>query len=183
MPPKKQFFWITFLMCYGIHCLLTDAGAAQLNDEDGGIVLAEHEFLDVGREHLHRDSRVEHITEPESVQYIGYLVDFSLHSQQLIGGHPLHRYHAGRRQMEIVLQQELPHPGIQLLRQIGKDIVVDGGHDSAYCRRDEQQHRRDEDEPAHPDDGPCDFFHAIPPLNTPKSRENQLYSFFLTYLL
>ena len=48
----------------------------------------------------------------------------------------------------------VPYMFNQLLGQVRKDVVVDGRGDGSHCRRDEQQDRRDEDEPAHLHDGP-----------------------------
>ena len=139
---------------HGLHRLFADARAAKLDDEDGGVVLAEHKLLDIRRQHLRRHRRIQHVAEPEGVQHVRHLVDLGLHGQQLVGGHPLHSYHVGGRQMVIRFQQQLAHAGVQLLRQVRKDVIVDGRGDGSHCRRDEQQDRRDEDEPAHLHDGP-----------------------------
>ncbi len=89
MPPKKQFFRsIFFDLGHGPHRLLADAGTTQLDDEDGGVVLAEQELLKICRQHLHRHRRVQHIAEPEGVQHVRHLVDLGLHGQQLVCGHP-----------------------------------------------------------------------------------------------
>ena len=53
-----------------------------------------------------------------------------------------------------IQKQQLADAGVQLLGQVRKDVIVDGRGDGSHCRRDEQQDRRDEDEPAHLHDGP-----------------------------
>ena len=92
-----------FDLSHSPHRLLADAGTTQLDDEDGGVVLAEQELLKVCRQHLHRHRRVQHIAEPEGVQHVRHLVDLGLHGQQLVCGHPLHGDHVGGRQMVVRL--------------------------------------------------------------------------------
>ena len=42
--------------------------------------------------------------------------------------------------MEIVLKGYLADHGVQILRQVGEDVIIDAGGNGADCGRDQQQH-------------------------------------------
>ncbi len=159
MPPKKQSRRSTFFdLRHGLHGLLAHAGTTQPDDEDGGIVFAKQEFLHIGGQHLHRDGRVYHIAEPERLQYAWDGVDVLFHGQQLMGGQALHGDHAGGSELIVVFQNELAHPGVQLRRQVGEDVVVDAGGNGSHRRGDQEQNCEDQDHFPQPDNGLRDFF-------------------------
>ena len=125
----------------GVHRLIAGAGAVEPDDEHGGIIFAEHELLDVRREHFLRHAGVQHIAQPERLGDAGNGLDVLFHGDELVGGEALDRDHTGRSQMEVVLKDLLADHGVQLLRQIGEDVIVDAGGNGADGGRDQQQDR------------------------------------------
>ena len=65
--------------------------------------------------------------------------------------------------MEVVLKRYLADHGVELLRQIGQDIIIDAGSNRADCGRDQQQECYCQDQLAQPHDALCDLFHENPP--------------------
>ena len=65
--------------------------------------------------------------------------------------------------MEVILQYHLTDHGIQILRQIGEDVIVDAGGNCADCGRDQQQDRHCQDQLTQPHNALCDLFHENPP--------------------
>ena len=125
----------------GVHRLVAGAGRIKPDDEHGGIVFAEHELLDIRGQHLGGDAGVDDIAEPEGLCDTGHRINVLLHGDQFIGRQAFHRDHAGGGQMEVVLKRYLADHGVELLRQIGQDIIVDAGSNRADCGRDQQQDR------------------------------------------
>ena len=125
----------------GVHRLVAGAGRIKPDDEHGGIVFAEHELLDIRRQHLGGDAGVDDIAEPEGLCDTGHRINVLLHGDQFIGRQAFHRDHTGGGQMEVVLKRYLADHGVELLRQIGQDIIVDAGSNRADCGRDQQQDR------------------------------------------
>ena len=63
----------------GFHGLVAGAGGVKADDQHGGIVLAEHELLHIGGQHLGGDAGVDHIAEPEGLGHAGNSLDVLLH--------------------------------------------------------------------------------------------------------
>ena len=59
--------------------IVAGAGSVEADDEHGGIVLAEHELLHIGGQHLGGDAGVDHIAEPEGLGHAGNSLDVLLH--------------------------------------------------------------------------------------------------------
>ena len=97
---------------------VTDGKSAEgwEKDEHGGIVLAEHELLHVGGQHLGGDAGVDHVAEPEGLHDTGHGLDVLLHGNEFVGRQAFHRDHAGGRQMEVILEGYLADHGVQILR-------------------------------------------------------------------
>ena len=123
----------------GSHGLVAGAGCVEADDQHGGIVLTEHELLHIGGQHLGGDAGVDHIAEPEGLGDAGHGFNLLLHGDELVCGQALYRNHTGGGQMEIVLKGYLADHGVQILRQVGEDVIVDAGGDRADRGRDQQQ--------------------------------------------
>ena len=65
--------------------------------------------------------------------------------------------------MEIVLKGYLADHGVQILRQVGEDVIVDAGGDRADGGRDQQQECYCQNQLPEPHDALCDLFHENPP--------------------
>ena len=65
--------------------------------------------------------------------------------------------------MEIVLKGYLADHGIQILRQVGEDVIVDAGGNGADRGRNQQQERYCQNQLPEPHDALCDLFHVNPP--------------------
>ena len=124
----------------GFHGLIAGAGGVKADDQHGGIVFAEHELLYIGRQHGGGDVGVDHIAEPEGLGDAGHGVDLLFHGDEFIGWQALYRDHTGGGQMEIVLKGYLADHGVQILRQVGEDVIIDAGGNGADRGRDQQQH-------------------------------------------
>ena len=124
----------------GIHRLVAGAGRIKPDDEHGGIVFAEHELLHIGRQHGGGDAGVDHIAEPEGLGNAGHGFYLLFHSDEFVGWQALYRDHTGGGQMEIVLKGYLADHGVQILRQVGEDVIIDAGGNGADRGRDQQQH-------------------------------------------
>ena len=124
----------------GFHRLVAGAGGVKTDDQHGGIVFAEHELLHIGRQHGGGDVGVDHIAEPEGLGDAGHVFDLLFHGDEFIGWQALYRDHTGGGQMEIVLKGYLADHGVQILRQVGEDVIIDAGGNGADRGRDQQQH-------------------------------------------
>ena len=124
----------------GFHGLVAGAGGVKADDQHGGIVFAEHELLHIGRQHGGGDAGVDHIAEPEGLGNAGHGFYLLFHSDEFVGWQALYRDHTGGGQMEIVLKGYLADHGVQILRQVGEDVIIDAGGNGADRGRDQQQH-------------------------------------------
>ena len=152
-----------FDLADGVHGLVAGAGSVKADDEHGGIVLAEHELLHVGGQHLGGDAGIDHIAEPESLHDTGHGLDVLLHGNEFVGRQAFHRDHAGGRQMEVILEGYLADHGVQILRQVGEDVIVDAGGNCADRGRNQQQERYCQDQLPEAHNALCDLFHEYPP--------------------
>ena len=147
----------------GVHRLVAGTGSVEADDEHGGIVLAEHELLHVGGQHLGGDAGIDHIAEPEGLHDTGHGLDVLLHGNEFVGRQAFHRDHAGGRQMEVILEGYLADHGVQILRQVGEDVIVDAGGNCADRGRNQQQERYCQDQLPEAHNALCDLFHEYPP--------------------
>ena len=152
-----------FDLADGVHRLVAGAGCVEADDEHGGIVLAKHELLHVGGQHLGGDAGIDHIAEPEGLHDTGHGLDVLLHGNEFVGRQAFHRDHAGGRQMEVILEGYLADHGVQILRQVGEDVIVDAGGNCADRGRNQQQERYCQDQLPEAHNALCDLFHEYPP--------------------
>ena len=75
-----------FDLADGVHRLVAGAGCVEADDEHGGIVLAEHELLHVGGQHLGGDAGIDHIAEPEGLGNAGHGFYLLFHGDQFVCG-------------------------------------------------------------------------------------------------
>ena len=147
----------------GFHGLVAGAGGVKADDQHGGIVFAEHELLHIGRQHGGGDVGVDHIAEPEGLGDAGHGFYLLFHGDEFIGWQALYRDHTGGGQMEIVLKGYLADHGVQILRQVGEDVIVDAGGNCADRGRNQQQERYCQDQLPEAHNALCDLFHEYPP--------------------
>ena len=65
--------------------------------------------------------------------------------------------------MEVILEGYLADHGVQILRQVGEDVIVDAGGNCADRGRNQQQERYCQNQLPEAHNALCDLFHEYPP--------------------
>ena len=122
----------------GFHGGFGCAGLFVLHDEHCGVVREKYVPQVLG-EHFLRELYPDQVGDPKGAADPRDLLDLLQQSVGVLRRHILHNEHGGGRHVEGFLQQGFALGGIQVLRQIGEDIIIDAGKGSAQNAGDQQQ--------------------------------------------
>ena len=90
------------------------------------------------------------------------LLDLLLQSGNVFFIHVFDNTEGKRACSELIDQDVLPLHGVDLLRQVGQNIIIDPGPDVADDRRNQQNERDNQDRYSELNDSFTDFLHKTP---------------------
>ena len=144
----------------GFHGGFRGAGLVVLDDHHGGVA-GEEDVPQVLGDHLGGELNTHHAGDPDHIADAGDLLHLLLKLVGVFGRHTLHDEHGGGGHPEGVLQKGLAPGRIQVLGQIGQNVVVDPGEGRPQNAGDQHQHGDQNDQLWPPGQLLSDFFKQV----------------------
>lgn len=130
------------------HRDLVRARVFKLYDQHGRAAVVVKELLQIVGQHFLRRRHIDDVARPHHALHALDFGQRRLQLQRVRRRHVLHRDHRNGGHVEIVLEIRLADHGIQILRQVGEDVVVDVRACRAECRGNQKQHGQKQHEPS-----------------------------------